>query len=109
MSSLSSDETTSAALFEASRRILYPFLQILCYGSLILMLASAILFSLADAGSASLHPTVATLMVIAIKAQSVGLLPFTILTSFAALLFFRFWEKILVFLLLVTIAWLTKA
>ena len=96
------------ALFTAARRVLYPFLQILCYGTMALSFFALIFASIVSQTNAPLSETAAAIRNFSLNALAGGLPVFAILFAMVGLLFFRFREKIFTLVLVIALAWFVK-
>ena len=95
-------------LFTAARRVLYPFLQILCYGTMTLAFFALVFVSIVSQTTEPLSDTSDAIRLFSLNALAGGLPVFAIMFGMAGLLFFRFWEKILAMVLILALAWLVK-
>ena len=100
--------SNTTAIFAASRKILYPFLQVACYGLLGLSLFAQLFFAAANRHGGDLTGFTLSFYAWLLNAWNGGLLSLAVIAGFSGLLFLRFWEKLGVLALMLALAWLAK-
>jgi hypothetical protein len=97
---------SSAAL--AAKRVLYPLLQILCYGFLGLAILSTIFVLAVEKSTVPLEGFRLSLHAFVLRAMLGGLPLLALTFGFIGLLFLRLWEKVAVLIAMMLLAWLLR-